>query len=67
MDSKEDGMPSKGHDVSGKRPGKFKDINQYMDARFFRDNNLDTKYLGPLQKQLLELKKKRDKGIPPSK
>jgi len=54
-------MPSKGHDVSGKRPGKFKDINQYMDARFFRDNNLDTTRLGPLQKQLLELKKKKDK------
>ena len=34
---------------------------------FFRDNNLDTKYLSPLQKQLLELKKKRGKGIPPSK
>ena len=66
MDLKEDEMPNKkGHDVSGKRPGKFKDINQYMDARFFRESK---DYRTPLQKKLAELKNKKDtNGTPPSK
>ena len=52
-------MPNrKGHDISGKRPGKFKNINQYMDARFFRESK---DYRTPLQKKLAELKNKEDK------
>ena len=59
MDLKGNKMPNrKGHDISGKRPGKFKNINQYMDARFFRESK---DYRTPLQKKLAELKNKEDK------